>query len=160
MRKTSTAAFLALLVAAFHVAPSAAAAYDANNVALGASENDIKKRFPSAYCKALEWASRAADRRCDDSRITFAGVDASVTFYLRRNAVEAFDVRFDHRDLQLALKYLRQRYGTPALEGTGPLLAQWKDKAERAVLTSEKGRRRASLLVSRGAFEDEIYKVR
>ena len=83
-----------------------------------------------------------------------------MTFYLRRNAVEAFDVRFDHRDLELALMYLRQRYGTPALEGTGPLLAQWKDTAERAVLTSEKGRRRASLLVSRGAFEDEIYKVR
>jgi len=138
----------------------ALAAYDLNDVRLGASEKDVKTHFPHANCRPLEWPSRAADRRCDDSRITFAGVDASVTFYLRRNAVEAFDVRFDHRDLEPVLKYLRTRYGTPALEGPDSPLAQWKDKAERAVLTSEKGRRRASLLVSRGTFEDEIYIVR
>jgi hypothetical protein len=39
-------------------------------------------------------------------------------------------------------------------------MAQWKNKAERATISSEPGRRRASLLVSRGTFEDEIYKVR
>ena len=145
-------------------ASAAGAAYDLNDVRLGASEKELRQHFPHANCRPLEWPSRAADRRCDDSRITFAGVDASVTFYLRRNAVEAFDVRFDHCDLELALKHLRTRYGAPALEGPGPVLARWEDKrkdgAERAVLTSEKGRRRASLLVSRGAFEDEIYKVR
>jgi hypothetical protein len=83
-----------------------------------------------------------------------------VTFYLRRNAVEGFDVRFDHREIEAVLKRLRTRYGKPAFESEGPVRAQWKDKAERAVLSSEKGRRRASLLVSRGTFEDEIYKVR
>ena len=143
------------------VAGSAGAAYDLNDVGLGASEKDVKQHFPHANCRALEWPSRAADRRCDDSRITFAGgVEASVTFYLRRNVVEGFDVRFDHRDLEAVLKHLRARYGAPALEGSGPMLAQWKEKAERAVVTSEQGRRRASLLVSRGTFEDEIYKVR
>jgi hypothetical protein len=143
------------------IAGSAGAAYDLNDVGLGASEKDVKQHFPHANCRALEWPSRAADRRCDDSRITFAGgVEASVTFYLRRDAVEGFDVRFDHRDLEPVLKHLRARYGAPSFEGPGPVLAQWKEKAQRAVVTSEQGRRRASLLVSRGTFEDEIYKVR
>jgi hypothetical protein len=139
---------------------SALAAYDLNEVRLGASEKELHQRFPHANCQPLEWTSRAADRRCDDSRITFAGFDASVTFYLRRNVVEAFDVRFDQRDLEPVLKYLRQRYGVPGFEGEAPVLARWRDKTERAVVTAEKGRRRASLLVSRGTFEDEIYKVR
>ena len=65
---------------------NAGAAYDANDLTLGASEAQIKKNFPNAYCRELEWPSRAAERRCDDSRISFAGVDASVTFYLKRGA--------------------------------------------------------------------------
>ena len=68
---------------------NALAAYDINEIALGASEKDIKQHFPYANCRPLEWPSRAADRRCDDSRATIAGVDASVTFYLKRDAVEA-----------------------------------------------------------------------
>ena len=141
-------------------AGAAAAAYEVNDLALGASEQDIKQKFPYANCRPLEWPSRAADRRCDDSRISFAGVDASVTFYLRKNAVEGFDVRFDHREVAPVVKFLRTRYGPPAFEGPGPVVAQWNSKTGRAVLSSEKGRRRASLLVSRGAFEEEIYKVR
>jgi len=139
---------------------SAAAAYDIDEVALGASEKEIKQRFPHANCRALEWPTRAADRRCDDSRISFGGVDASVTFYLKRDAVEGFDVRFDQRALQPVMEFLRRRYGAPAAEGPDPVKAEWKDKAERAVLTAEQGRRRASLLVSRGTFEEELYKVR
>lgn len=142
------------------LAGAAAAAYDVNEVRLGASERRIKERFPYANCRALEWPSRAAERRCDDSRVNFGGVDASVTFYLKRDAVEGFDLRFDQRELERVLQFLRKRYGEPAAEGPAPVRAEWKDKAQRAVLTSEQGRRRASLLVSRGAFEDEIYKVR
>jgi len=141
-------------------AGSAAAAYDINEVALGASEKEIKQRFPHANCRALEWPTRAADRRCDDSRIQFGGVDASVTFYLRRDAVEGFDVRFDRRELERVMEFLRKRYGAPVADGPDPVKAEWKDKAERAVLTAEQGRRRASLLVSRGTFEEELYKVR
>src|SRR3989442_8472054 len=139
---------------------SALAAYDVNEVALGASEKRIKERFPYANCRPLEWPTRAADRRCDDSRIQFDGVDASVTFYLRRDAVEGFDVRFDRRELERVVEFLRKRYGAPAAEGPDPVKAEWKDKAKRAVLTAEQGRRRASLLVSRGTFEEELYKVR
>jgi hypothetical protein len=142
------------------LAGSALAAYDVNEVALGASEKDIKARFPSANCRPLEWPTRAADRRCDDSRINFGGVDASVTFYLRRDAVEGFDVRFDGRELERVKQFLVTRYGAPAAEGPEPIKLEWKAKGERAVLTAEQGRRRASLLVSRGTFEEELYKVR
>jgi hypothetical protein len=136
------------------------AAYDVNDVTLGATEKEIKEKFPYANCRVLEWPSRAADRRCDDSRIIFAGVDASVTFYLRKGTVEGFDVRFDHRDTGGIVKFLSTRYGAPTFEGPGPVVAQWTNKTERATTTSGQGRRRASLLVSRGTFEDEIYKVR
>lgn len=136
------------------------AAYDVNDVPLGATEKEIRAKFPYANCRVLEWPSRAADRRCDDSRIIFAGVDASVTFYLRKGTVEGFDVRFDHRDIGGIVKFLSTRYGAPVFEGAGPMRAQWKNQGERATITSEQGRRRASLLVSRGTFEDEIYKIR
>ena len=152
-RKFVLTPFLALALPAL-------AAYDLNGVPLGASEKDIKEKFPYANCRVLEWPSRAADRRCDDSRIIFNGIDASVTFYLRKGVVEGFDVRFDHRDVGGIVKFLSTRYGAPVFEGPGPVMAQWKKQAERATITSEKGRRRASLLVSRGTFEDEIYKVR
>ena len=80
------------------------------------AEAEVKKHFPSANCKKLEWQSRAADRRCDDSRISFGGVEARITFYLRRDKVEAFDVRFDSRDLERFVAVVKQRYGAPASE--------------------------------------------
>src|ERR687887_1637500 len=113
-------------------ASAAAASYDANDVTLGAAERDIKQRFPNAHCRALEWPSRAADRRCDDSRISFGGLDASITFYLKRDSVEAFDVRFDHRNLAAMLKYLQARYGKPLDEPTmpaTPVMMEWKGTA-------------------------------
>jgi len=36
----------------------------------------------------------------------------------------------------------------------------WEGKGERALLTSLSDKRRATLLVSRGKFEEEIYRVR
>ena len=170
MRKISAAACLALLAAAFHVALSAAAVYDASGVALGASENDIRKRFPSAFCKPLEWASRAAERRCDDAKIAFAGVEGRITFYLRKNAVQAFDVRFDTKDIDKVVSQLKSRYGKPLSEvkdAVGPqgkarelYKVLWENGADRAVLTAQLDKKRASLLVSRGSFDDEIYRVR
>jgi hypothetical protein len=148
---------------------AAHAVFDANGVILGASEAEVKRKFPSANCKKLEWDSRAADRRCDDSRVSFGGVEARVTFYLRRDKVEAFDVRFDGRDLERFLKVVKQRYGAPANEERDTLgdkkprevyKALWEGRGERAVLVAQLDQRRGSLLVSRGNFEEEIYKVR
>lgn len=142
------------------VAVGASAAYDMNDIALGASERDIKQRFANAHCRELEWPSRAAERRCDDSRINFGGVDASVTFYLKADAVQGFDVRFDRRDVARLLAYLRTRYGKPVAESPKLTDIEWRAEGEHARLTADASRRRASLLVWRGAFDEEIYKVR
>jgi hypothetical protein len=158
---------LALVLLA--LSSAANAAYDVNGVALGASEAQVRKAFPSAHCKKLEWQSRAADRRCDDSRIGFGGVEARVTFYLRRDRVEAFDVRFDSQKLDAVLAFLKERYGKPVTEQRDTFgdkkprhvfKALWEGKNERAALVAQTNQRRGSLLVSRGDFEEEIYKVR
>jgi hypothetical protein len=150
---------------------TARAAYDANGVALGASEADIKKRFPSAYCKALEWQSRAADRRCDDAKISFGGIEGRITFYLLKDAVQAFDVRFETKQLDAMMAQLKKRYGAPMSEVKDPIgpegkavrelyQVRWEKGKDHAVLTAQLDKRLASLLVSRGNFDDEIYRVR
>ena len=158
-----------LLAAAMLASPQAHAVFDVNGIALGASEAEVRKKFPSANCKKLEWESRAADRRCDDSRMNFGGVEARVTLYLRRDKVEAFDVRFDSRDLDRFVAVVKERFGAPASEQRDTLgdkkprqvyKAMWEGKGERAALVAQIDKRRGSLLVSRGNFEEEIYKVR
>jgi hypothetical protein len=148
-----------------------AAPYDANGVALGASEKEIKKAFPSAHCKALEWKSRAAERRCDDGKVAFGGVETRITFYLKGDAVQAFDLRFSTDDLERVTKFLKSRYGKPVTEGKETIerqgknpreifKARWENGQDRAVLTSQLEKKRSSLTVSRGDFEEEIYRVR
>jgi hypothetical protein len=149
----------------------AGAALDVREIALGAKERDIKRQFPSAHCKALEWQSKAADRRCDDSRASFGGVEVQVTFYLRKDALEAFDLRFDTRELERFVTFLKSRYGAPQSESTDAYERKgksarkvykvlWESGSERAVLVAQLEKRRASLLVSRGDFDEEIYRVR
>ncbi|HVJ12019.1 MAG TPA: hypothetical protein VNC62_10685, partial [Burkholderiales bacterium] len=105
-----------LVLSLFLVSMPAAAAYDIKGVVLGASEKDVIRALPSAHCKALEWESRAADRRCDDSRVSFGGVEVKVTFYLKKDAVEAFDVRFDTKEGDRFVAFLKTRYGAPKSE--------------------------------------------
>ena len=143
------------------------AAYDANDIALGASEKAVLKQFPAAHCAPLQWKSKAADRRCDDSKIVLGGVPGRITFYLRRDRVEAFDVRVDTKDAERLAAFLKKRYGAPAeetrtnVEPRGPIYkVEWKKGQERALLTAQTQKSRASLTVWRGDFEDEIYRVR
>jgi hypothetical protein len=145
----------------FLLAAPVQAVFDADGVPIGASEDDVKKQYPSAYCRPLEWASRAADRRCDDGRGRLFGVGVRITFYLKKDAVEAFDVRFDRRDAERLAAALVERYGKPSVEerDTRLLKLEWDQKPLRAVLSSAE-KRRGSLLVARRGFEDEIYKVR
>ena len=160
-----------LFTAALLFALPAYAVLDIKDVVLGSKESDVKRQFPSARCKALEWESKAADRRCDDSRVHFGGVEVQVTFYLKKDAVEAFDVRFDTRELDRLVGFLKQRYGAPqseqkdSYERKGKNARQvykalWESGKDRAVLTAQLEKRRASMLVSRGAFDEEIYRVR
>lgn len=147
------------------------AAYDANGVKLGDREKALIQAFPSAHCQPLQWTSRAADRRCDDARVVFGGVEASITFYLKDQVVQAFDVRFDSRNAARVADYLKTRYGKPVAETRAKpafdgkaareiYKVRWEQGADQAVLTAQMDRRRASLSVSRGNFEEEIYRVR
>jgi len=140
---------------------AAEAAFDANGVVLGATEQQVKQYFPHARCRPLEWSSAVAERRCDDSRIVFAGTEARVTFYLRRDRVEGFDVRFRSRDFERVTNYLTTRYGKPtdaSREQRRQL--EWRANSERAALSLDDEQRRGSLLVWRGDFYEELYKVR
>jgi len=146
-------------------------AYDANGVALGAPEAEVRKQFPSARCKPLEWKSQAAERRCDDAKIVFGGAEARITFYLKGDAVQAFDVRFDERDLERVAGFLRTRYGKPLAETRekierrgGPprelYKLRWERGKEQAMLTSQLKRKRVDLNAWRGNFDEEIYRMR
>jgi hypothetical protein len=148
----------------------AGAAYDIRGIAIGTTEKDLVRALPSAHCKKLEWESKAATRRCDDSRVPFGGVEVKVTFYLRKDVVEAFDLRFDTKDLDRFVTFLKGRYGPPQAEGKDEVVqgtkkrqlykARWENAGQHAVLVAQLEQRRASMLVSRGDFDEEIYKVR
>lgn len=163
MRKLALAAFLFVFM-------ESAAAYDANGVALGAPEKTVLTRFPSARCQPLQWKSRAADRRCDDAKISFGGVNARITFYLKHDKVEAFDVSFDTKDAERVAKFLKSQYGAPSAETRDKIenpgsasheiyKLRWDKGAEHAVMTALMEKRRATLSVSRGNFEEEIYRI-
>jgi hypothetical protein len=103
--------------------------------------------------------------------VAFGGIEVQVTFYLKKDALEAFDVRFDTRELERFVAFLKTRYGAPVSEtkdsyprkGEKPrevYKALWENGKDRAVLTAQLEKRRASMLVSRGDFDEEIYRVR
>jgi hypothetical protein len=160
-----------LALVALSIAARGAFAYDLNGVPIGGDEQAVKKAFPSAYCKPLEWASTVADRRCDDAKIAVGGVPARVTVYLKTGAIEAVSVRFDINDRDRVIAHLKSRWGPPAGEKTETIARKGKDDRkvykvnwekgnERALFTAQSDRKRASLDVWRGNFVDEIYKVR
>jgi hypothetical protein len=154
------------------LAPSIAfGAFDANGVKLGDNELAVKKAFPGIHCKPLEWKSDAADRRCDDAKISFGGVEARVTLYLKADSVRGFDVRFDSGQMDAVADYLKRRFGKPVSEGRDKIVRKnkeerevfkvlWEEGKDKALLTSLSTGKRASLSVSRGNFEDEIYRVK
>jgi len=146
-------------------------AYDINGVALGGRESEVQKAFPSARCKPLEWKSDAADRRCDDARIPLGGAEARITVFLKGGAVQAMDLRFNAKDLERVKAALRARWGAPQAEATDVFATsdrkerrvykmRWEKGADRAVLTAQLDKKRATLEISRGNFPDEIYRVR
>ena len=148
-----------------------AQAYDLNGIALGGKEIDVKKALPSVRCKALEWKSDAADRRCDDARAPFGGIETHITVFLKAGAIQAYDVRFDIKELERMKEYLRGRWGVPLSEATEVIARRdkedrkvfkmrWDKGNDRAILTAQLEKKRGSLEVSRGTFPEEIYRVR
>ena len=159
--------FLIVLLAA----PLAAAAYEINGVKLGGSELDVRKAFPTAHCKALEWKSNAADRRCDDAQISLDGVKVRFTSYTKNDVIQAFDLRFDFKELERVKNSLKSRWGAPLAEVT-EVFAQkdkpdrkvfkmrWEKGGDRAILSAQQDKRNVTVEVSRGNFPEEIYRVR
>jgi hypothetical protein len=152
----------ALLLALGLLLSTLASAYDVNGVRPGGKEIDVKKAFPSAHCKALEWKSDAADRRCDDAKITV---------FFKAGVIQAYDLSFDIKDLEQVKAHLRSRWGAPLAEATEVIARgdkpdrklfkmRWEQGAERAILTAQLEKKRATLEVSRGNFAEEIYRVK
>lgn len=147
-----------------------AGGFDANGVALGAAEAEVRKTFPGARCQAMDWNTDAADRRCDDAPVQFGGSEARITFYLKKDAVQAFDVRFDAGALARVTAHLKSRYGVPDAERLETFQRggekrqvrklRWKKGDDQAVLSAQVGRRRAELNVWRGNFDTEVYRFR
>ena len=144
--------------------------FDANGVALGASEAEVRKAFPAANCKPMDWRTDAADRRCDAPPFQFGGVEARITFFLKQDAVQAFDARFAEKNLRAVLEHLREHYGRPDAEGhetfqrrgdaRSIFKARWAKGQDHAVLSSMAGRRRVDLNAWRGDFDTEIYRIK
>ena len=146
-------------------------AFDANGVRLGDNELAVKKVFPGIRCKPLEWKSDGADRRCDDAKIAFAGVESRVTVYLKGDIVQGFDIRFDNGLVEIVSANLKKRYGAPVSESKDTLLnknkeervvykVRWEEGNDKAMLSSISTGKRAWLSVSRGNFDDAIYRIR
>lgn len=147
------------------------AGFDVNGVRLGDSELAIKKSFPGIRCKPLEWKTAAADRRCDDANVPFAGIESRVTFYLKSDAVQGFDVRFEMSNVDPVANFLRGHYGKPLSEKREKIIRKNKEQREVFKMLWEQGRdsallsalstgKRASLSVSRGNFAEEIYHIK
>jgi hypothetical protein len=148
-----------------------ALAYDLNGVALGGKEIDVKRAMPSALCKPLEWKSDAADRRCDDAKVPVGSIETRITVFLKADAVQAFELRFDMKDLERMKAHLKKRWGEPLADATEiiarrdkperkVLKMRWEKGADRALLVAQLEKKRASVEVSRGSFPVEIYRIK
>ena len=160
-----------MLFLLFLLLAAPALAFEVNGIRLGGGEMEVKKAMPSANCKALEWKSDAADRRCDDARVSVGGIETRITVFLKADAVQAYDLRFDTKELERVKSHLRSRWGAPLAEATEVIARRdkndrkvfkmrWEKGAERAILTAQLEKKRASLEVSRGSFPVEVYRVR
>lgn len=152
------------------LAAAPAWAFDANGVALGASEAAVLKAFPEARCKPMEWKTDAADRRCDAAPVKFGGAEARISFYLNQDAVQAFDLRFEEHELERVAQFLRAHYGAPQTQGRQKIerfgktrelyKMRWREGADQAALTSQIGHQRVDLNVWRGDFDTAVYRIK
>lgn len=160
-----------LILAAAAMPANAQKAYAVNGVGLGNTEAELKKRYPGAHCKPLEWKTDAAQRQCVDAKVAVGGINSRVVYYLKSDSVVAFDVRIDSKDLELFVRNLKLEFGAPVSEARDVIVRKGKDDLEvykvlweagrdRARLSALKDKKRAQLEVSRGGFADEVYRVR
>jgi len=163
--------FRILLLLQLCLAALPALAFELNGIALGGQEVDVKKAFPSTHCKALEWKTDAADRRCDDSKAPIGGIPTLVTVFLKAGVIQAYDIRFDIKELDRMKAHLRAKWGAPLSEATEVISRRdkedrkvfkmrWDKGADRAILAAQLEKKRGTLEVSRGTFPEEVYRVK
>src|SRR5471030_1935172 len=145
--------------------------FELSGIKLGGRELDVKKAFPSAHCKVLEWKSDAADRRCDDAQISLGGVQAKITVFIKADIIQAYDLRFDIKELERVTAHLKSRWGAPLSEATEVISkkdkpdrkvykALWEKGTDRAALVAQLEQKRGAIEVSRGNFPVEIYHIK
>ena len=148
-----------------------ALAYDLIGIRLGGKEVEVKKAMPSAHCKALEWKSDAADRRCDDAKLSLGGAEARITVFLKADSIQAFSLSFDVKELDRVKAHLRGQWGAPLAEVTETIARKdkpdrkvfrmrWEQGAEYAVIVGQLEKKRATLDIARGGFAEDIYRIR
>jgi len=85
--------------------------------------------------------------------------------------IQAFDLRFDIKDLERGKKSLQGRWGAPLAEATETFAVKdkpdrkvfkmrWEKGADRALLSAQLDKKRVAVEVSRGSFPEEIYRIR
>ena len=160
-----------LLFLLFFLSSIPALAYDIKGMRIGGKEIDVKKVMPSAHCKPLEWKSDAADRRCDDAKLSLGGAEARITVFLKADAIQAFSLSFDVKELDRVKAHLRGQWGAPLAEVTETIARKdkadrkvfrmrWEQGAEYAVIVGQLEKKRATLDIARGSFAEDIYRIR
>ena len=91
--------------------------------------------------------------------------------FLKAGVIQAYDVRFDIKELERMKEHLRVRWGAPLSEATEIISRRdkedrkvfkmrWDKGADRAILAAQLEKKRATLEVSRGTFPEEVYRVK
>ena len=87
------------------------------------------------------------------------------------DSIKGFDVRFDSGHVKPVAEFLKRRYGAPLSESQDKIVRKgkeereifkvlWEGGGDKAMLSSLSTGKRAQLTVSRGNFDDEIYRVK
>jgi hypothetical protein len=94
-----------------------------------------------------------------------------VTFFLRDDVVQGYDLRFAASERPRVAEVLKSRWGPPAAEAKALIQRKgkpdqevykvtWAKDRDQAVLLWRPGRKQCWLTVSRGDFAEEVYRMR
>jgi len=97
-------------------AGNALAAYDGRRRASRRERERRQEALPQRPLQAARIRKRGGRAPLRRRQAVFAGMETRITFYLKKDAVVAFDVRFDVKFTEKMASTLRGRYGKPSTE--------------------------------------------